>query len=133
MDTYDALLETAMNPNATAADMRRLEPGLRSDAAASDRIAALRSCHRLAISETLRSFNEEDVHELYRALKVPAVVLRGEQSNVVTSEGASELSRLRPDIPIEVIPGAGHLLHLDAPERTYRAVREFLLTTDRTR
>ena len=26
MDTYDALLETAMNPNATAADMRRLSP-----------------------------------------------------------------------------------------------------------
>lgn len=58
---------------------------------------------------------ERSYWDEWRQVRCPAHVVRGE-SGFVRDEEATRMRDLRPDIPITVIPGVGHDLHLEAPE-----------------
>ena len=60
-----------------------------------------------------------------RALRVPALVVAGAEDRL--SRGPSEvLARALPGARLVVIPGAGHVVNLDATAAFDRALREFL-------
>lgn len=59
---------------------------------------------------------------------VPALVLRGADSFVNTEEGYAELLRLIPGARGQLIPGASHQLHLDAPAAVAEAIAAFVET-----
>ena len=57
----------------------------------------------------------------------PALFLRGEKSDYVKTDDEALIRRLFPAARIETIPGAGHWVHADAPDRLAEIVTEFLL------
>lgn len=59
-------------------------------------------------------------------LRVPALVLRGAHSDVLSGEGAEEIAALIPDARLETVEKAGHLAAGDNPQTTVSRVRAFL-------
>jgi len=56
----------------------------------------------------------------------PVLVLRGQQSDVLSDEGAQEVAKLLPNAQLATINAAGHLAAGDNPESTTSLVRNFL-------
>jgi pimeloyl-ACP methyl ester carboxylesterase len=56
----------------------------------------------------------------------PALFIRGERSDYVTETDLADLRRLFSQAEWVTIPGAGHWVHVDAPEPFVKAVRSFL-------
>lgn len=126
---YEEFLDIAHAAEPSVQHFRRLEPNLVEDEEVRDRIRWLRSCDPRAIAETHRMFHEEDFHDLYARISAPAVLVRGADSNVVTDEGARELSELRPDIPVVAVADADHLVPHANLDGFLDAVHQFTSTT----
>jgi pimeloyl-ACP methyl ester carboxylesterase len=63
---------------------------------------------------------------LLRAIPVPTLVLRGEESPILDRDVAERMARELPLGRFVEIPGAIHTLHEDNPEAVLAALREFL-------
>ena len=61
----------------------------------------------------------------WRALSVPTLLVRGEEGELSPSEAAAMVTAV-PSAQLVSIPGAGHDVHLDAPEAWRSAVEAFL-------
>jgi len=75
------------------------------------------------------SFKAEDYETMWRAVEAPSLFVDGGESTLIQRMGeAARLSQLAlfRDHRRVVIPDAGHMLHLDAPDATAQAVLEFL-------
>jgi pimeloyl-ACP methyl ester carboxylesterase len=57
----------------------------------------------------------------------PVLVLAGERSRYVLPQDHPAIHSRFPSAVIEIIPGAGHWVHADAPEEFLRRVSAFLL------
>jgi pimeloyl-ACP methyl ester carboxylesterase len=66
-----------------------------------------------------------ELRERLARLDVPALVIAGEQ-DAASLPTAHELAASLPDARLEVIPGAGHVVNLAAPEEVNALLREFL-------
>ena len=84
---------------------------------------------RDAAIETL-SVAARDMWEHVRRVKCPAMVLRGELSNVLTLETSARLPKEFADGHVVIIPQAGHSIWGDNPEATKAAILAFLRTGD---
>lgn len=60
-----------------------------------------------------------------RALQCPTLVLYGENGVPTQPYIRSRMQAVRPDIEWRLVPHAGHNVHLDQPEATSTAIREF--------
>ncbi|MFD7826138.1 alpha/beta fold hydrolase [Kitasatospora sp. NPDC059803] len=67
-----------------------------------------------------------DALDVLAGLRVPTAVVAGAQDGLVAPEEAELMLRARPDAELTVIPGAGHLSALEAPEAFNTAVRDLL-------
>lgn len=85
--------------------------------------------NRDAAIETL-SVAARDMWEHVRRVKCPTMVLRGEQSNVLTEQTSARLRKEFADGHVVNIPGAGHSIWGDNPEATTAAIQTFLRTGD---
>ena len=65
-----------------------------------------------------------DYKVLVSAIDVPSLLVFGDKG-VVSSVVAEELQRLNPRFQVEQIPGAGHGVHYDQPERFAAVVKSF--------
>ena len=59
-------------------------------------------------------------------IRCPTLLLRGEESALLTHEGAREIVSAIPDARLVEIPGAGHHVHIDRPALVLEAMLEFL-------
>ena len=59
-------------------------------------------------------------------LESPVLILRGEESELLTREGAQALTDELQDARVVEVARAGHHVHIDQPERTLAALQEFL-------
>ncbi|MDD9206305.1 alpha/beta fold hydrolase, partial [Georgenia sp. 10Sc9-8] len=66
------------------------------------------------IAEADQRFTDE-VQDRYAELGLPVHIIWGEQDGWIPVERARELHRMIPGATLEVLAGAGHLVHLDAP------------------
>lgn len=66
-----------------------------------------------------------DYRQLVSSMSIPVLLLFGDKG-VVTPVVAEELQQLNPRLQVEEIPGAGHSVHMDQPERFAAAVKAFL-------
>lgn len=73
----------------------------------------LASCDETAVVETHEGFETEDFHEIYAKLGARTLLVRGAESPVIPEAAARELAALRPDIAIENVAGAGHMVPWD--------------------
>lgn len=89
----------------------------------------LASCDETAVVETHAGFETEDFHEIFVRLTAPTLLVRGAESPVVPAGGARELATLRPDIAIENVVGAGHMVPWDNLPGFLDAVLPYLART----
>jgi len=92
---------------------RRVEGGLRplaSPAAMTQIAAGLRA----------------DLTQTYRDLRRPVLLMRGAESKLVSTEALAKTSRLRPDLPVVVVPGADHYVNEVSPDITVKAITNFI-------
>ena len=68
-----------------------------------------------------------DYVQVVSAIEVPSLLVIGGSAGVVSPDVAADLQRLNPRLQVEQIPGVGHGLHYDHPERFAMAVKSFLL------
>jgi N-formylmaleamate deformylase len=73
----------------------------------------LASCDETAVVETHEGFESEDFHQIFVKLSAPALLVLGAESPVVPEVAARELAKLRPDIAIEAVARAGHMVPWD--------------------
>jgi pimeloyl-ACP methyl ester carboxylesterase len=67
-----------------------------------------------------------DSRSLLGEVKVPALVVVGEEDTLTPPEAAEAMVAALPNARLVRIPAAGHMSNLEAPEAFTRAVREFL-------
>jgi N-formylmaleamate deformylase len=90
------------------------------------RAEVLATCDETAVLETHAGFESEDVFGYWRALRRPALLLRGGDSPVVPEAAADDLRRANPAIDIVTVPGAGHMVPWDNLPGFLDAVRPAL-------
>lgn len=116
-DMAPVLLTSLLGPNATAAAR---EEALRS-------MAQLRPGSYLKVLEATLQFDR--TRQLARSRR-PTLLLYGECDTLVTAAAGREVQTLVPHAQTHVIPGAGHLLNLEAPSAFNEAVERFLRQVD---
>jgi N-formylmaleamate deformylase len=123
-EAFLAQLEEAQ-AGTTADEVRRHWPGW-PQRELELRARWLPTCDETAVAETHRQFESEDFFALWERIPAPATLLRGGRSPVVTDDGAAELAAARPDIPLVVVPAAGHMIPWDDRDGFLDATRAFL-------
>jgi esterase len=120
------------------ADPELLKPGLRR--ALRQRVDGVwdwradqrpRRCEpvRMAIGKDRRKVREE-LHTGLSRITCQVLVIRGDRSDVLPSEGAAALAADLPDGRLVEIRGAGHNVHRDAPEQLALEITRFASTLD---
>lgn len=88
---------------------------------------ALRPGHLRAASEdtALMMPSAAKLSGGYRTVRVPTVILAGTDDRLVDTHAQSvRLHRVLPDSRLELVPGAGHMVHQIAPGRAFAAIGE---------
>lgn len=78
-----------------------------------------------AMAQTARGLRA-DLTQAYRDVTKPVLIVRGEQSKLVSPAALAKTSRLRPDLPVVVVPDADHYVNETAPEITLKAITNFI-------
>jgi 3-oxoadipate enol-lactonase len=82
---------------------------------------------RRALPVTLEALRgRADRMALLSSLRLPALVVVGEEDTVAPPEHARQMQRAIPGAELATIPGSGHLPMIEQPERFNAAVRTFL-------
>jgi pimeloyl-ACP methyl ester carboxylesterase len=68
----------------------------------------------------------DEIQTLYPGIGIPVTVCWGEEDSWIPVAKAHELASLIPGARLRVIPGAGHLVPLDAPAQLLAALLDFL-------
>jgi 3-oxoadipate enol-lactonase len=72
-----------------------------------------------------------DQRDRARKIRVPTLVLVGEEDRVTPPELSRELADLIPSARLETIPGAGHISNLERAATFNRHVEDFLVAVER--
>jgi 3-oxoadipate enol-lactonase len=80
-----------------------------------------------AVTETLDELEEIDTFhdEDLARLRVPTALIWGERDGLFTVEVARAMAAALPNVHLEVIPGCGHAVHIECPERMIEAIQRF--------
>ncbi len=76
-----------------------------------------------------RSFQASALQNLWddvRAIRCPTLIIKGGESDILSSESAAKLQAAIPGSRLAVVPGAGHSVMGDNPQAFVAAVRDFL-------
>jgi 3-oxoadipate enol-lactonase len=95
-----------------------------------EQVRALRrefgSTDPLAVAATSDSTAGYDLRAQLPSIPAPTLVIHGEQDALMRPENSELLAREIPDARLVVLPGAGHLSNLEAPEAFNRELVAFL-------
>jgi pimeloyl-ACP methyl ester carboxylesterase len=93
-----------------------------------DRVRAMlrASTRATRIREAMETVVAADLRPELRALRAPLGLVWGDKDLTVPIRLADEITSIRPDTPIEVIPGAGHIPQMESPEAYSYAVGRLL-------
>ena len=78
-----------------------------------------------AMAQTAKGLRA-DLTQAYRDVEKPVLIVRGEESKLVSAEALAKTSRLRPDLPVIVVPGADHYVNEVSPGITLKAITNFI-------
>jgi 2-(acetamidomethylene)succinate hydrolase len=78
-----------------------------------------------AMEQTAKGLRS-DLVPAFRDVTRPVLVVRGAESKLVSADALAKTSRLRPDLPVVVVPGADHYVNEVSPEITLRAITNFI-------
>jgi 2-(acetamidomethylene)succinate hydrolase len=78
-----------------------------------------------AMAQTAKGLRA-DLTPAYKAVTRPVLVMRGENSKLVSPEALAKTRKLRPDLPVAIIPGADHYVNEVSPQATLQAIEDFV-------
>ncbi|MEZ5286245.1 MAG: alpha/beta fold hydrolase [Vicinamibacterales bacterium] len=78
-----------------------------------------------------RMMERQDAMPLVSALRLPALVIVGEEDELTPVEESRRIAEAIPDARLEVVPAAGHLSNLEQPDRFNQALGAFLASLSR--
>ncbi|RWE44849.1 alpha/beta hydrolase [Mesorhizobium sp.] len=78
-----------------------------------------------AMAQTAKGLRS-DLAPAYRDVTKSVLIVRGEASKLVSAAALAKTSRLRPDLPVVVVPGADHYVNEVSPEITLKAITNFI-------
>ncbi len=140
----DAALADAIEREGIEAFVNRWErlPLFASQARLPDEVRSRLRAQRLrnspvGLANSLRGLGQglqPPMHEFLPQLRLPALIMAG-ALDADYCDRAREMSRLIPGARLEIVPDAGHAIHLEQPEAFRRLVLEFLagITTAESR
>lgn len=76
----------------------------------------LHTCDERAVTESYRSFHEDDIHSDIPRLTMPTALIAADEGNVILPEEEAEIRKLAPSMVVKRLEGAGHQMQLDNPE-----------------
>ncbi|WP_344192675.1 alpha/beta hydrolase [Acrocarpospora corrugata] len=80
-----------------------------------------------AVAWALRAMaGRPDSFDTLRGLKVPALVLVGEEDELTSVADAEAMAEAAPDVQLEILPNSGHLSAIETPVAFNKAVAAFL-------
>jgi N-formylmaleamate deformylase len=88
----------------------------------------LPSCDKAAVLATYDWFEREDFFDWWPHVRPPAAFIRGEESPVVTAEGAREAAEANPSAAQRAVPAAGHMVPWDNFTGFMTEIRSLLVT-----
>lgn len=77
------------------------------------------------LTQVLSHVHEREHLEEWSRVSAPTLLVRGEHGSLTESQVES-MCALRPDTEVAVVAGAGHDVHLEAPQAWLRVLRRFL-------
>ena len=89
--------------------------------------------HALAAPAAMKETStrlREDLVSTVKAIKVPALLVRGKESRLVSPAAWDKTRALRPDLPAVEIDDADHYVHEEQPAAVARAVLDFWTTIE---
>jgi pimeloyl-ACP methyl ester carboxylesterase len=92
--------------------------------------ATMREFHPVGLRANSRAFAEADLRDVLPRIDVPTLLLYGDSDVRAPSTVARDLHAGIPGSRLVVIPGAGHVCSVDAPERFNAELRAFLHAAD---
>jgi pimeloyl-ACP methyl ester carboxylesterase len=82
--------------------------------------------HARVMAAGARSATDPRKWPLWNAVRCPTLILRGERSPALSQQAAERMVAGKQNAVLEVIPGAGHFIPLEAPALFESAVRRWL-------
>jgi 3-oxoadipate enol-lactonase len=73
-----------------------------------------------------RMMDRSDATAVVEAIRVPALVIVGEDDALTPVEESRKMAAVIPDARLEIIPAAGHLSNLEQPARFNAVLARFL-------
>ena len=126
-------LVSHMTPERLEANLAQLSEGIGPDAVEEYFKAYKDEDRRRAQLELWRSFEPEQLVPLqapFAGLDVPSLIFWGERDEFATVEIAHRFHRALPRSKLCIVPGAGHFVFEDEPERAAREITTFLSELD---
>ncbi|MFM1916637.1 MAG: Carboxylesterase YbfK [Actinomycetota bacterium] len=80
--------------------------------------------------DSLSTIASHDSREILPGINIPTVILVGELDDETPVAYAEAIDELMPNSKVVVIPGAGHLLNLEAPDAVNAAIRAHWTATE---
>jgi 3-oxoadipate enol-lactonase len=119
----DKVVDSMVTSLQLSRETRRREPGL-----AGELSATYRSWNRRALIDTVRSVlvDRDSSLESLGNVKVPALILSGKEDTVLPSSYSRRIVERLPRARHVEVPGAAHLVPLEAPEVTNTLILSFL-------
>ncbi len=87
----------------------------------------LPTCDVTAMTESRRSFDDEDIHSLMPSIKCPTLLICAGNGGTITTEEEQEIIGLIDDCRSIRIPGVGHMIPWDDVDAFTNAVRSFVV------
>src|SRR5437016_7674390 len=89
--------------------------------------------HEKSYLKTVEASVAQDRAAPIEAIRVPTLIIGGDEDTVYPPELAQEMARRIPGAQLVMMEGAGHLVNLEQPERFDAAVLPFLLRNQKER
>jgi 2-(acetamidomethylene)succinate hydrolase len=77
-----------------------------------------------AMAQTAEGLREE-LESAFKAVKRPTLIVRGAESKLVSEAALEKTRKLRPDLPVIVVPDTDHYVTEEAPEESIQFIRKF--------
>ncbi|MGH9311755.1 MAG: alpha/beta fold hydrolase [Vicinamibacterales bacterium] len=111
-----------------------LMPTMFSSSAPSDLVAefetSLREFHRAGLRATSFAFAAADVRDVLPTIRVPTLLIYGDADVRAPIDVARAIERAIPSPRVVLVPGAGHIVNIEAHERFDAEVRAFFRSVD---
>jgi N-formylmaleamate deformylase len=86
----------------------------------------LHTCDDTAIAETVRGFQEEEIHSDFAALRMPALLVVAGKGGVITDADVQEIRTLQPALQVRKVEHTGHMIPFDDLDAFMDSVQGFL-------